>query len=136
MMPWQAVPWNDESGSLAIGTALIGLVLVMMVAVGSVGGALGAYSKAAGAADAAALAAAPVTFRPFGASGTPAHEAAVFAQANGATLVSCTCSVDRSWNPRTVMVTVVRTVSVPGLGTVRVRATSRATFEPAALLNP
>ena len=128
--------WDDESGSFAIGTALIGLVLVMMVAVGSVGGALGAYTKAAGAADAAALAAAPVTFRPFGASGTPAQEAAVFAQANGATLVSCTCLVDRSWNTRTVMVTVVRTVSVPGLGTVAVRATSRATFEPAALLNP
>ena len=136
MKPWEMKPWNDESGSLAIGVALVGLVLVMIVAVASVGGAIGAYTKAAGAADAAALAAAPVTFRPFGASGSPAHEAALFARANGATLVSCRCSIDRSWDTRTVVVTVERTVSIVGVGTVRVHATSRATFEPAALLNP
>ena len=129
-------PWTDESGSLAVGAALVGLVLVMMVAVGSVGGAIGAYTKAAGAADAAALAAAPVTFRPFGATSSPAHEAALFAQANGATLVSCRCSIDRSWDTRTVVVTVERRISIVGIGTVRVLATSRATFEPAALLNP
>jgi len=129
-------PASDESGSLIVGMALVGLVLVMMVAVASVGGAIGSYTKAAGAADAAALAAAPVTFQPFGASGSPAHEAALFARANGATLVSCRCSVDRSWDARTVTVTVERTVSIPGIGSVRVRATSRATFEPAALLNP
>ena len=127
---------GDESGSLVVGMALIALVLVMIVAVAAVGGAIGSYTKAAGAADAAALAAAPVTFRPFGASGSPAHEAALFAQANGATLVSCRCSVDRSWDARTVTVTVERTVSIPAIGMVRVRATSRATFEPAALLNP
>jgi hypothetical protein len=128
--------FDPESGSIAIGAAMVGLVLVMIVAVGSVGGAIGAYTKASAAADAAALAAAPVTFRPFGASGTPAREAALFARANGALLVSCQCPVDRSWDTRTVVVTVARTVSVIGIGTVRVRATSRATFEPAALLNP
>jgi secretion/DNA translocation related TadE-like protein len=136
MRPWEAKPWRDESGSLFVGAALVGLVLVMMVAVGSIGGVIGSYTKAAGAADAAALAAAPVTFRPFGASGTPTHEAALFARANGATLVSCRCSVDRSWDTRTVVVTVERTVSIAGIGTVAVRATSRATFEPAAMLNP
>jgi hypothetical protein len=116
--------------------ALIGFVLVMMVAVGSIGGVIGSYTKAAGAADAAALAAAPVTFRAFGASGSPTDEAALFARANGATLVSCQCAVDRSWDTRTVVVTVERTASIPWMGSVRVRATSRATFEPAALLNP
>jgi len=129
-------PRDDESGSLAIGAALVGLVLVMMVAVGSVGGGIGAYTKAANAADAAALAAAPVTFRPFGASGSPAHEAALFARANGAALVSCGCPIDRSWDTRTVVVTVERTISIFGIATARVRATSRATFEPVALLNP
>lgn len=110
--------------------------MVMIVAVAAVGGGIGAYTKAASAADAAALAAAPVTFRPFGASGTPAHEAALFARANGARLVSCRCPIDRSWETRTVVVTVERTVSIVGIGTVRVQATSRATFEPVALLNP
>ena len=129
-----ARPMTDESGSLAVGTALVGLIPVMIVAVGSVGGAIGAYTKAAGAADAAALAAAPVTFRPFGASGTPAHEAALFARANGAVLVSCRCSIDRSWDTRSVVVSVERTVSIVGIGTVRVHATSRATFEPSALI--
>ena len=130
------MPGDAESGSIVIGTAMVAFVLVMIVAVGSVGGAIGAYTKASAAADAAALAAAPVTFRPFGASGTPTREAALFATANGAVLTSCQCPVNRSWDTRTVVVTVARTVSVMGIGTVRVRATSRATFEPAALLNP
>lgn len=129
-------PRTDESGSLVVGGALIAFVLVMVVAVGSVGAAIGAYTKAAGAADAAALAAAPVTFRPFGALGSPASEASMFARANGAVLVSCECPINRSWDTRTVVVTVVRTVSIVGIGTVRVHATSRATFEPAALVNP
>jgi secretion/DNA translocation related TadE-like protein len=136
MRPRGAQRCKDESGSIVIGVALIGLVVLMMVAVGAVGGVIGSYTKAAGAADAAALAAAPVTFRPFGASGSPADEAALFARANGARLVSCRCAVDRSWDTRTVEVTVERMGSIPGLGVVRVRATSRATFEPAALLNP
>ena len=128
--------WSDESGSLVVGGALVGLILVMIVAVAAVGGGIGAYTKAANAADAAALAAAPVTFRPFGASGTPAHEAALFARANGTRLVSCRCPIDRSWETRTVAVTVERIISIPGIGTVRVHATSRATFEPVALLSP
>lgn len=126
---------TSETGSIAVGAALIGLVLVMIIAVGSVGAAIGAYTKAAAAADAAALAAAPVTFRPFGASGSPAREAALFASANGAVLVSCDCPIDRSWDTRTVVVTVTRRVSLVGIGSVAVHATSRATFAPAALLN-
>jgi len=129
-------PSTNESGSVVVGIAIIGLVMVLIVAVGSVGGAVAAYTKAAAAADAAALAAAPVTFRPFGAHGSPAAEASRFARANGARLVSCDCPVDRSWDTRTVVVTVERTVPIFGIGEVSVSATSHATFEPAALLNP
>ncbi|GMR02700.1 MAG: hypothetical protein BMS9Abin20_1046 [Acidimicrobiia bacterium] len=127
---------SAERGSAVIGVALAGMVVVLIVAIGAVGAGVAAYAKAAAAADAAALAAAPVTFRPFGATGTPTEEAARFARANGARLVTCRCRVDRSWDTRTVDVTVARTVSVIGIGDVTVRATSRATFEPAALLEP
>ena len=127
---------KDESGSLVVGAALVGFVLMMMVAVGSVGGAIATYTKAAAAADAAALAAAPVTFRPFGATGSPTREAALFARANGAVLVSCDCALDTSWDVRTVVVTVERRLTITGMGSVAIRASSRATFEPAALLNP
>lgn len=125
-----------EEGSVVIGVALVGLIVVLIVAVAAVGSGIAAYTNASAAADAAALAAAPVTFRSFGATGSPAAEASRFAQANGARLVSCGCPVDRSWDARTVVVTVARTVSIVGIGSVSVRATSRATFEPAALIDP
>jgi len=128
--------WSAETGSVGLGVALAAIVVLLIVAVAAVGSGVGAYTKAAGAADAAALAAAPVTFLAFGATGTPAQEAARFAAANGATLISCRCPIDRSWNTRTVVVTVTRTASIVGIGAVTVRATSRATFAPAALLGP
>ncbi|HSJ70197.1 MAG TPA: hypothetical protein VLA29_00940 [Acidimicrobiia bacterium] len=111
-------------------------VLVLMLAVGVAisGAGLAAYAAASNAADAAALAAAPVTFRPFGATGSPAREAAVFAARNGATLVSCVCRVDRSWAKRTVTVRVTRTLAVPGVGSFEISATSKATFDPALLI--
>jgi Na+-transporting methylmalonyl-CoA/oxaloacetate decarboxylase gamma subunit len=127
---------NDEEGSIVLGIGVLVLVLILAMAVGSVGAGIAGYVQAAGAADAAALAAAPVTFRPFGARGSPAREAARFAAANGTTLISCTCPVNRSWTKRTVTTVVSRLVTIPGLGRVEVRATSRATFEPAALLQP
>lgn len=117
-----------------MGAAIAGLVLVLGAAVAGAGALVAAHAAAANAADAAALAAAPVTFRPFGAVGTPAAEAARFAEANGATLVSCRCPLDPSWAPRTVVVTVTRGVRLPGVGSVDVHATSRATFDPARLL--
>ena len=113
---------------------MVGLVVVLVIAVAAVGTAIAGYTAASNAADAAALAAAPVTFRPFGAKGTPAREAARFASLNGARLVRCVCPVDASWNPRTVAVTVARSVSVLGIGNVTVRATARATFEPIRLI--
>ena len=46
------------------------------------------YARAQAAADAAALAAAPVTFSPFGATGSASREAAIFAAANGSVCVN------------------------------------------------
>ncbi len=121
---------------MILGFSLIVLILMLAVAVGAVGAGFAGYVQAAGAADAAALAAAPVTFRPFGATGTPTQEAARFAAANDTRLVRCVCPVDRSWNQRTVTVVVERSVTVLAFGRFTVQATSRATFEPAALLAP
>ena len=112
------------------------VVALVLVAVGSVAQVLATYLQAAAAADAAALAAAPVTFRPFGAGGTASEEAARFAAANGARLVACRCAPDASWEPRTVAVTVAKTVDLAAFGTRTVRASSRAEFVPAQLLNP
>ncbi len=125
-----------EQGSVAIGVGLVGVVLMFILGVGLVGAAASTYAAAASAADAAALASAPVTFRPFGARGSPRDEAARFARANGARLVRCDCSVDRSWATRTVSVTVSRRISLPVVGVVVINATSRAVFEPSALLVP
>jgi hypothetical protein len=127
---------RGERGSVAIGVGLIGVVLMFILGVGLVGAAASTYAAAASAADAAALASAPVTFRPFGARGSPRNEAARFARANGARLVRCDCPVDRSWATRTVSVTVSRKISLPVVGVVVITATSRAVFEPSALLAP
>lgn len=127
---------RSESGSIVLGVGVLVVVLMLALGVGAVGAGLAGYAQAAGAADAAALAAAPVTFRPFGAQGTPTSEAARFASANGTRLVSCRCRVDRSWATRTVTAVVERRVEVLGLGGFNVRATSRATFEPSALIQP
>lgn len=127
---------SDESGSIVLGVGVLVLAMILVLAVGAVGAGVAAYVQAAGAADAAALAAAPVTFRQFGASGSPASEAARFATANGTRLISCSCPVNRSWTKRTVTAVVARSVRISGLGPFEIRATSRATFEPAALLQP
>jgi len=129
--------WSDERAG---GTG------VLLTAVAGVGPAAGRRPgrgrllparrvEAVAAADAAALAAAPVTFLPFGAAGTPAEEAARFATANGARLVSCACALDPSWKPRAVTVQVAREASLWPAGSVTVTATGRAEFLPALLLN-
>jgi len=125
---------NDRG---AAGIVLIGvaaLVLMLGAALGAVGSYLNARVQLSAAADAAALAAAPVTFLPFGATGTPTDEAAHFARINGADLDSCICPVDRSFEPRTVRVQVSKTVSLWPAGHIRVTAVSRAEFVPALLL--
>lgn len=110
------------------------VVLLFSVALAAVAGVQLARMRATTAADAAALAAAPVTFLPFGASGSPTDEAARFARLNDANLVSCLCPVDRSWEPRFVEVRVRASIGIPILGDVVVDATGHAEFTPAALL--
>jgi hypothetical protein len=121
---------------MVLGLAMLVVVFILVVGLGAIGSGIAAYVQAAGAADAAALAAAPVTFRPFGARGSPRQEASRFASSNGTRLVRCVCRVDRSWSSRTVSVTVERSVDLPGFGRFKVRAASSATFEPEALLTP
>lgn len=125
----------DEHGSVVVGVALVATLVTFLLGLGLVGAVVATYATAATAADAAALASAPVTFRDFGATGTPAAEARRFATANGANLVRCACPRNPSWDIRTVSVTVSRDVVLPVVGRVVVHATSRATFDPSALLS-
>jgi len=125
-------PQSGAVGVMMLAVAVVTLVLSLaMVAVGQY---LVGFARAQVAADAAALAAAPVTFRPFGATGTAQREAALFARANGTRLVGCACTMDPSWEPRTVVVTVRNTFPVVLFGDQSVVATSRAEFIPARLL--
>lgn len=125
----------SERGSASL--ALLGvaaLVLVLAMGLAGVGIFLRARAEASSAADAAALAAAPVTFLPFGARGTPIEEAARFAALNGARIISCSCPIDHSWEPRTVEVRTERVVEIWALGVFRVQGVGRAEFVPALLL--
>jgi len=125
-----------ERGSAAVLLlAVAGLVLLLAVGVADAGIAFSARLQAAAAADAAALAAAPVTFRPFGAAGGPVTEARRLARANGVVLTHCSCAVDRTWRSRVVEVVVERRVELLGLGAITVRASSRAEFAPMALID-
>jgi secretion/DNA translocation related TadE-like protein len=127
---------RGERGSAAVLLlAVAGLVLLLAVGVADVGIAFSARLQAAAAADAAALAAAPVTFRPFGATGSPIAEARRLAGANGVVLTHCACAVDRTWRSRVVEVVVERRVELLGLGAITVRASSRAEFAPMALID-
>jgi hypothetical protein len=46
----------------------------------------------------------------------------------------CRCEIERTFEPRTVVVGVRRTVQLPVLGPTYVEATGRAEFIPASLL--
>ena len=126
---------SDESGSAALAVVgAVGVLLVLVVWLSALAMAMQAHLDATTAADAAALAAAPVTFLPFGATGSPTDEAARFARLNGARLVWCRCPLDQSFEPRTVEVRVTKGVDLPVLGLTQVEAAGRAEFVPAALL--
>lgn len=126
---------SDDSGSAAVAVlGAIGVLLVLVVWLSALAVAMRAHLDATTAADAAALAAAPVTFLPFGAKGSPTDEAARFARLNGAHLVWCRCPLDQSFDSRTVEVRVTKSVDLPVLGMTEIEATGRAEFVPAALL--
>lgn len=126
---------SDETGAAAlavVGAVVVVLLLAMWMSALAI--AMRGYQAATTAADAAALAAAPVTFLPFGAKGSPGQEAARFVVLNGAEMVWCRCEIDRTFEPRTVEVRVRTTVQLPILGMRHVEAIGRAEFVPAALL--
>jgi secretion/DNA translocation related TadE-like protein len=117
---------NGERGSVTVllaGAIFAGLVMGIVIA--GTGQVLAARFQASTAADSAALAAAPATFR-----GDPAAEARLFAEANGAHLLSCDCRHDPTWSPRTVETLVEVTVNVLGLGPRTIRAKGRAEYVP------
>ncbi len=126
---------NDRGSVSLLVLGLVGVLIVLGLMLGSVGNYLSVRGRAQMAADAAALAAAPVTFRPFGSLGSPAAEAARLAAANGATLVACVCPVDHSWSSRIVEVEVEREVDIVVLGRRAVRAAAAAEFAPVELLS-
>ncbi len=113
--------------------AIVAVMLLLTVLVADVAGYITAGVQAATAADAAALAAAPLTFRSFGSPRTPRQEAARFAAANGAVVVSCRCPVDTSWGRRVVEVVVERRVDLVLFGRRPIRALGRAEFVPTLL---
>jgi hypothetical protein len=115
--------------------AVAGVTLVLSLAIVAVGQYLVGYAHAQAAADAAALAAAPVTFSPFGATGSARREAAIFATANRSKLIGCRCLPDPSWEPRTVVVVVRYSFGVVLFGEQSVEAVGRAEFLPARLLD-
>lgn len=125
---------SDRGSVSVMSIGLVGLVIVLGLMLGTAGHYLSVQSRVQTAADAAALAAAPVTFRPFGSAGNPAGEAARFAAANGARLLRCVCAIDRSWNARTVEVEAGQDVNLIGLGHREVRAKAAAEFVPVKLL--
>ena len=127
---------TSERGSVAIvAAALIGLLAVLTAGLGGLAQVVAARGQAQMAADAAALAAAPVTFRMFGAHGSARGEAGRFAEANSARLVRCAgCESDPSWQSRIVEVVVSVEVNVLGLGVSSVSAKSAAEFNPVLLL--
>lgn len=126
----------SERGSVtvvAVGVLTFGFVLV--VALAGIGQVLVARTKVVTAAEAGALAAAPVTFRPFGALGAPAAEADRMVRANGAELVACVCPHDPGYDPRTATVTARLAVAVLGFREITLQATAAAEFSPVDLLD-
>lgn len=124
---------GGDRGSAILAAALAMSVLVAAAAIGAGAQLIVGRVAAANAADAAALAAAPVTFRPFGAGGSPRDEAVRFARLNGAEVVRCVCPSDEAVRPRQVEVVVARQIDVLWFGRRTVIASSRAEFDPGAL---
>ena len=125
---------NDRGSIAMLVPALVTLVVVLLAFSVATGTVLGARAHAQAAADAAALAAAPVTFLPFGATGTPTEEARRFAEFHGGRLIHCDCTVNPTFEARTVTVEVSIEVAIPLIGVVQIPASARAQFAPAELL--
>ena len=125
---------TDRGSVTVVAVGVLVLALVLAAGVTAIGQVSIARNRVTAAAEAGALAAAPVTFRPFGASGSAADEAARLVRSNGAELVRCDCRPDSGYDPRTVVVTATVDVDVLGLREVSIEATAVAEFRPVALL--
>ncbi len=113
--------------------ALAGLAVLLCLLVTDVAVIVAKREQLATAAEAAALAAAPLTFNEFATGGDPVRAARQVATANGAGLVSCSCSYDHSWAPRTVVVRVSAEIDLRLLGSRNLFAVAAAEFRPVAL---
>lgn len=108
---------------------LAAMVMAALVGLGSLTVLYGVRAEANNAADAAALAAAVATYPPAGA-GDPRAEAARYAGANGAVVVTCDCRIDSGLDVRSATVIVEKRVTVPFFGTLGVRAGATGEFDP------
>lgn len=125
---------TDRGSVTVLAVGVLVLALVLAAGVTAVGQVAIARNRVTAAAEAGALAAAPVTFRPFGATGSATDEATRLVRSNGAELVRCDCRPDSGYDPRTVVVTATLDVDVLGLRGVSIEATAVAEFRPVALL--
>lgn len=121
---------SERGSGSVLAIAAMALVILVAVVVLAATQIVTARSRAIAAADAAALAAAPMTFPPVAGDRSPADEALTLAEANGARLVSCVCSLVATFEPRQVEVTVAVSVDLPLLGLRWVHASSAAEFVP------
>lgn len=125
---------NDRGSVTVLAVGALVLALVLVAGATAIGQVLIARNRVIAAAEAGALAAAPVTFRPFGATGSASEEASRLVHSNGATLVRCDCRPDNRYTPRTVVVTAMVNIDVPGPRKWTIEATAAAEFRPVALL--
>jgi len=125
---------GERGAATLIMLGLVVVVMILVLLVADISVYVGARARAQAAADAAALAAAPVTFRAFGATGSATAEARHFAARNGAELVECRCVHDSSFRSRTVSVLVAVPVDLALLGATGARAWSSADFDPTDLV--
>lgn len=109
--------------------AVVAVLALTLVATASLGMAYSARAQAQTAADAAALAAAVASYPATGRQ-RPVEAARAVAARNGAELASCTCVIDASLEARTVAVVVSLRIHVPVFGSLDVRSSSRAEFDP------
>lgn len=121
---------SERGAGSVLTVAAMSLVVLVSLAVLGAAQVITARARAIAAADAAALAAAPTTFPTLARGHSPIAEALRVAEANGARLVSCTCSQVATFEARQVEVTVVFPVDLPMLGRRWVEASSAAEFVP------
>ena len=124
---------GDRGSAAVLMVAMAGVVAIVGIGSASVGLLLSGRELAATAAEAASLAAAVATYPP-ASSGAPVSVASEMAGENGARLESCLCAVDSSLRVRQVTVVTAAITEVPLFGTVVIRGSATAEFDPAAWL--